>query len=175
MTSHPDAANVRAYRALAATPSALRTGTLLAALGFAVVTVLVPVVDGVHLLPSGHDLVASAQALAGITGDVIESVKAAGAALHDLAADAEGRLNLPLIVMITLGAQVVFTAALAVTGAQPARVMLTVAGLINVLAVTRVDATEPAVWDAIANGLLMLVLAWLPSLRSGSEPRLVIR
>ncbi len=171
MTSHPDAATGRAYRVLTATPVPLRAGTLLAAVGFAVVTALVPVVDGVQLLPSGRDLVATAQALAGIAGDAIASVRAAGAGLHTLAAAAEDRLSLPLIVLISLGAQVIVTAALVLTAAQSTRVMLTVAGLINVFAVSRI-ADDPAAWDAVVNGLLVIVLAWLPAFQRRSEPRL---
>lgn len=174
MTSHPDAATGRAYRATA-TPVPLRTGTLLAAIGFAVVTAIVPVVDGVRLLPTGHELAGSAQALAALAGDALEAVKAAGVSLQTLGSAAESRLNLPLVVLITLGAQVVLTAALALTSAQPARVVLTVAGLINVFAVSRIETgggpITPAAWDAIVNGLLVIVLAWLPAFSRKSEPR----
>ncbi|RSM71893.1 hypothetical protein DL991_33565 [Amycolatopsis sp. WAC 01375] len=166
MTSHPDAASGRAYRAqVSARPTAL-----LAALGLAVVTVLVPVVDLVLPLPSGQDLAGSAQALAGFAGDTIESIKAAGSGLHGLAAGAESRLNLPLVVLVSLGAQVLLTAALVVTGTQPVRVMLTVAGLINVFAVARLGPASAPVWDAAANGVLVIALAWFSAGRR--EPRL---
>ncbi|RSN31986.1 hypothetical protein DL990_18810 [Amycolatopsis sp. WAC 01416] len=165
MTSHPDAASGRAYRAqVSARPTAL-----LAALGLAVVTVLVPVVDLVLPLPSGQDLAGSAQALAGFAGDTIESIKAAGSGLHGLAAGAESRLNLPLVVLVSLGAQVLLTAALVVTGTQPVRVMLTVAGLINVFAVARLGPASAPVWDAAANGVLVITLAWFSAGRR--EPR----
>lgn len=175
MTSHPDAATGRTFRALA-TPVPLRTGTSLAAIGFAVVTVIVPVVDGVHIVPTGHDLAGSAQALASLAGDVIETVKAAGVGIQTLASEAETRLNLPLIVLITLGAQVLLTAALVITSEQPVRVVLTVAGLINVFAVSRIETggvpVTPVALDAVVNGLLVIVLAWLPTLPRKSEPRL---
>jgi hypothetical protein len=174
VTTHPDAVTGRAYRALA-TPVPLRTGTLLAAIGFAVVTAIVPVVDGVHIVPTGHDLAGTAQALASFAGDAIEAVKAAGAGIQTLASGAESRLNLPLVVLITLGAQVLLTAALAVTSAQSARVVLTVAGLINMFAVSRIEAAggpaTPAAWDAVVNGLLVIVLAWLPVFSRKGEPR----
>ncbi|MBB5852719.1 hypothetical protein ACFQ05_05455 [Amycolatopsis umgeniensis] len=166
MTSHPDAASGRTYRV----PVPVRPTALLAALGFAVVTALVPVVDLVLPLPDGQDLVVSAQALAGFAGDAIESVKAAGSGLHGLAAGAESRLNLPLVVLVTLGAQVLLTAALVVTGAQPTRVMLTVAGLINVFAVSRLEPASPPVWDAAANGVLVIALAWFSSHRREPMP-----
>ncbi|WP_340687143.1 hypothetical protein LCL61_13510 [Amycolatopsis coloradensis] len=166
MTSHPDTASGRAYRV----PVSARPTALLAALGAAVVTVLVPVVDLVLPLPSGQDLVGSAQALSGLAGGTIESVKAAGSGLHDLAAGAESRLSLPLVVLVSLGAQVLLTAALVVTGSQPVRVMLTVAGLINVFAVARLGPAAPPVWDAAANGVLVIVLAWFSAGRR--EPRL---
>ncbi|WP_409490457.1 hypothetical protein [Amycolatopsis sp. cmx-11-12] len=167
MTSHPDAASGRAYRV----PVSVRPTALLATLGIAVVSALVPVVDRVLVLPDGQDLVVSAQALAGFAGEAIESVKAAGSGLHDLATDAESRLNLPLVVLVTLGAQVLLTAALLVTGAQPTRVMLTVAGLLNVFAVSRLEPASPPVWDVAANGVLVITLAWFSAdLRA---PRLV--
>lgn len=166
MTSHPDAASGRAYRV----PVSARPTALLAALGLAVVTALVPVVDLVLPLPSGQDLAGSAQALAGFAGDTIESIKAAGSDLHGLAAGAESRLNLPLVVLVSLGAQVLLTAALVVTGTQPVRVMLTVAGLINVFAVARLGPASAPVWDAAANGVLVIALAWFSAGRR--EPRL---
>ncbi|QXV61774.1 hypothetical protein [Amycolatopsis sp. TNS106] len=166
MTSHPDTASGRAFRV----PVSARPGALLAVLGAAVVTVLVPVVDLVLPLPSGQDLVGSAQALAGLAGETIESVKAVGSGLHGLAAEAESRLSLPLVVLVSLGAQVLLTAALVVTGTQPVRVMLTVAGLINVFAVARLGPVTPPVWDAAANGVLVIVLAWFSAGRR--EPRL---
>ena len=166
MTSHPDTASGRAFRV----PVSARPTALLAVLGAAVVTVLVPVVDLVLPLPSGQDLVGSAQALAGLAGETIESVKAVGSGLHGLAAEAESRLSLPLVVLVSLGAQVLLTAALVVTGTQPVRVMLTVAGLINVFAVARLGPVTPPVWDAAANGVLVIVLAWFSAGRR--EPRL---
>ncbi|RSM62632.1 hypothetical protein DMH03_11185 [Amycolatopsis sp. WAC 01376] len=166
MTSHPDAASGRAYRV----PVSARPTALLATLGLAVVTALVPVVDLVLPLPSGQDLAGSAQALAGFAGDAIESIKAAGSGLHGLAAGAESRLNLPLVVLVSLGAQVLLTAALVVTGTQPVRVMLTVAGLINVFAVARLGPASAPVWDAAANGVLVIALAWFSAGRR--EPRL---
>ncbi|WP_037306558.1 hypothetical protein [Amycolatopsis orientalis] len=165
MTSPSDAASGRAYRVRV--PA--RPGVLLAALGFAVVTALVPVVDRVRLLSDGQDLVLSARAMAGIAGEVIESVKAAGSGLHGLAAAAENRLNLPLVVLVTLGAQVLLTAALVATGAQSTRVMLTVAGLLNAFAVARLEPASPSAWDAAANGALVVVLAWFSADRR--EPR----
>jgi len=169
VTSHPDAVSGRAYRV----PVPVRPATLLAALGIAVVTALVPVVDLVLPLPDGQDLAGSAPALAGLAGDAIESVKAAGAGLQDLAVDAESRLNLPMVVLITLGAQVLLTAALVVSGSQPVRVMLTVAGLINVFAVARLEPASPPVWDAAANGVLVIALAWFSAQRR--EPLLGAR
>jgi len=169
VTSHPDAASGRAFRV----PVPVRPTALLAALGFAVVTALVPVVDLVLPVPSGQDLVGSAQAMAGFAGDAIESVKAAGSGLQELAAGAESRLNLPLVVLVSLGAQVLLTAALVVTGTQPVRVMLTVAGLINMFAVSRLGAASPPVWDAMANGVLAITLAWFSA--GGREPRAAAR
>ncbi|MFC3451100.1 hypothetical protein [Amycolatopsis speibonae] len=166
MTSHPDAAGGRAYRV----PVSVHPAVLLAALGIAVVAALVPVVDLALPLPDGQDLAVPAPALAGFAGDAIESLKAAGSGLHGLAADAESRLNIPLVVLITLGAQVLLTAALVVSGTQPIRVMLTVAGLINVFAVARLEPASPPMWDAAANGVLVIALAWFSAGRR--EPSL---
>ncbi|MEV7555150.1 hypothetical protein AB0N89_36505 [Amycolatopsis sp. NPDC089917] len=165
MTSHPDAVSGRAYRV----PVSVRPAALLAALGIAVVTALVPVVDLVVPLPDGQDVAGSAPALASLAGDAIEAVKVASSGLQELAVDAEHRLHLPLVVLITLGAQVLLTAALVVSGTQPLRVMLTVAGLINVVAVARLEPASPPVWDAAANGVLVIALAWFSALRRESR------
>ncbi|WP_181777438.1 hypothetical protein [Amycolatopsis pittospori] len=51
-------------------------------------------------------------------------------------------------------------AALVVTGAQPARVMLTVAGLINAMAIPRIEPASPSARDAVVDELLVITLAW---------------
>lgn len=166
MTSYPDAAVVAA--------PVSRPGTLLAAVGVAVVSALAAVVEGVLFFAGGRDLATdvAANAIAMITGGTAESVKADGGSLLAASADeVQNTLQARGIVAVVFGVLLLIVALLVLGGSTWSRVLVTIAGLLNAGVALRIatdieggtGAIRGSAWLAVATGILVVVLAWLPA------------
>lgn len=166
MTSYPDAAVVVA--------PASRPGTLLAAVGVAVVSAVAAIVEGVLFFAGGRDLATdlAAKAIATITGETAESVKADGGALLAASVDeVQNTLQARAIVAVVFGVLLLIVALLMLGGSTWSRVLVTIAGLLNAGVSLRIatdaeggtGAIIGSAWLAVATGVIVVVLAWLPA------------
>lgn len=166
MTSYPDAAVVAA--------PVSRPGTLFAAIGVAVVSAVAGILEGVLFFAGGRELALdlAAKAIATITGGTPESVKADGGALLAASVDeVQATLQARAVVAIVFGVLMLVVTLLMLGGSTWSRVLVTIAGLLNAGVALRIatdiegstGAIRGSAWAAVATGVLVVVLAWLPA------------
>jgi hypothetical protein len=180
VTSYPEAATGLPQAAPVAAPS--RPGVLLGLVAVAVVSALASIVDGVLFFVGGRDMAldVAADTIAAITGASADAVKAGGGALLEAALDeVQSTLQVRGAVAIFFGVVLLFWGLLALRGAVWVRVLLTLAALTNagvaLRLATDVEGGTAAIrgiaWFALATGLVVVALAWLPAINRYAKAR----
>jgi hypothetical protein len=151
-----------------------RPGTLFALIGVAVVSALASIVDGVMFLTGGRELAldVAAKAIGSVTGESADVIKADGGVLLGAAVDeVQNTLQTRGAVTIVFGVLLLVTGLLSLGSAVWARVLVTLAALLNagvaLRLATDIDGGTAAIrgvsWIAAVAGLAVVVLAWLPA------------
>ncbi|MEQ0560258.1 hypothetical protein ABJI51_14315 [Amycolatopsis sp. NEAU-NG30] len=180
MTAYPPAATGLPQPAPVVAPS--RPGLLTGLAGVAVVSALALIVDGIMLFAGGRDLAldAAARTIASMTGASAESVKADGGMLLEAALDeVQATLAVRGGIAVFFGVVLLFWGLLALRGAVWIRVLLTLAALtaagVAVRLATDIEGSTAAIrgvaWLAVATGLAVIVLSWLPPVNRYAKAR----